>query len=106
MFSEEKKRPYFHERFLRLTRLDIFEIDDTLEYLARARRGDHAAIVCALRFVYDHEYEIFRGFDGEKAHERGNVFSRGDPAVLVFLRRTCISFYLCKLGNKNIENPL
>ena len=106
MFSEEKKRPYFHERFLRLTRLDIFEIDDTLEYLARARRGDHAAIVCALRFVYDHEYEIFRGFDGKKSHERRYVFSRRYSSVFIFLRRSCISFYLCKLGNKNIENPL
>lgn len=92
--------------FVNLLRPYIFQIDNALKNLSCARRGNHRAVIRALRLVDDDQSKIFWRVRGKKADKRRNVFPCGDPAVFVFLRRTCISFYLCKLGNKNIENPL
>lgn len=73
-----------------------------MKYFARARRGDDGAVVRALRFVHDHEREILRFIRREESDERGHVFPRGDPAVFVFLRRSCLAIRLWGV----VLNPL
>lgn len=49
--------------------LYIFQRDNALEYLPRARRGNNRAVIRALWFVYDHKRKIFGFIRGEKPNE-------------------------------------